>query len=192
MARNVTYSLDEATLDLVEWLAKGTGTSRTAVVREAITATAALFAAANHNAFEDIHELRRRYGDDARLVAGVFNTADGKGIEGRVLINNAVPDDVRAYPVLPFPEADHIHVYLDVKRESPAPELLVGVYEQAILARVGSEAVLARGRLPIGELPWPLREDLAIVVRVGDLKPEMPADAPEASDAALEQLRVSA
>jgi hypothetical protein len=171
MTRNptTTFRLDPPTLELLDVMQTAHGISRAQVVRQAVAAIVALSQSAQRDALAKLHALRERYGDDARLMVTVSEGADGQPL-AHLVIDGAGPEDARAFPVV-IEGTDHCVVFLDV----------IGDYEgeQPVLARIGDEALLVPpAQFPLGELPWPPRKDLGIVLRLGDVN-EVPADTPE-------------
>jgi hypothetical protein len=160
-APTTTFRFDTEFLQFLDATAAQFGSNRTQVLRSSALIVAALFREARTNALADLAWLRERYGDDAELLCGVEAQADGTPL-ARVLIDGKAPDDFRVRPLVDY-AGGVAHLYLDVfsRDRGEAPNILPFAGEWLWI-----EGPL---RLPLGELPWPPQQNIAIKIRLGDL-----------------------
>jgi len=161
--------------ELIGRMAKALETSRTEVVQQSVLLTAALLNEASRESYSDLEYLRTRYDDPGRIVIGVFE--ENELPVGKVIINGAEVDDVIARPMVDA-EAGEAHMFLDILRPHTG---------QPQFAKIGAEAMfVAHPRFPVGTLPWPPKERLAIVLTLA----EMERTAEEAARAATELIEL--
>ncbi|MBA2741252.1 MAG: hypothetical protein H0U46_04500 [Actinobacteria bacterium] len=159
MTETTTFRFPTKFHELIRRLSKTLNTSRTEVIQQSVTLTAALLAEASRESYADLFELRALYGNDARIVIGVF--AEDDQPVGRVIINGKPVDDVIARPFVDT-AAGEAHMFLDVVRPHTT---------NPNFAKIGDEALfIAHPRFPVGSLPWPPRANLAIVLELADIE----------------------
>ena len=138
--KNVTYSLDEETIETVDRLSVAWATSKTAVVR---TAVASLSDVAAADAGAVLVTLRERHGPE-QLAIWVTEGADGEP-DAHVRIGGTEPADVGARAVL-SPDGRSVFVFLDLVTDDHA---------DVLVPLGGDDALLVRARFSVERLPWP-------------------------------------
>lgn len=170
MAMETTaFRLDEVMLKLLGRLAEIYEISRSRVVRQSVTTLAALQNAAADDSYDTVTALAERYGDDAEIVIGVREGADGIP-EGRVLVNGESVDDVRVIPAVSL-GTEWCFLFLEVEGTPKRDPVFVTTSDDEAM-------MLRHARLSAGRLPWPPDPDnrLGLVMRLKEMPSEMSAE----------------
>jgi hypothetical protein len=145
--------------DLLDRLARVTGTTKTGVLEDGARLAEMLLAAASRRAHSDLRTIIERYGPDARIAITVEKD-DGLPV-GKLVINAQPVEDVRARPHLDR-DAGEVHIFLEVLVDERP--------DRQLLATIGDEPLSIRfPRSPVGSLPWPPKPNLGIVIDLADL-----------------------
>lgn len=156
-AKNVTYRLDERTLDSIDVLATGLGISKTDAVRQAVAAFHGIYVDATTDALTLRYALTTRFGPEAKVTIAVGVGENGEPAAAAVGIDGKGLEGLGA-SVLRTQDGMHAAVFLEF--DSP----------RARLIPVGDGLVRAIVRFDAGVIAWPAQVS-EVVVPVRELVP---------------------
>jgi hypothetical protein len=159
MPRNVTYSLEEQEIDLIDGLAEALGLSKTGVLRLGMSTLNGIVRVAQRDANGMLAVIRELY-PEQEIELWVTQGADGQA-EAHVRVDGTEPADLGARAI---PSGDVAHIFLDLNVSGAYADMLVPV---------GVDAIRIRPRFAVGKLPWP-PQNYRIVLPVKELSPTVP------------------
>lgn len=159
---STTFRLRTDVLELLDRMSQQLGTTNTKIVERSVEFSAALLDQASKSSHADLATLRKRYGDDARIVMGVIGQEnDGRPI-ARLQINGEEPDDVQVVALVDGETNNRVFMFLEVLRLSSAAAKFIELGDEALFVPIA--------RFPVGTLPWPPRPNVAIQIELKDIE----------------------